>query len=362
MTSLPQHWNRVSLAQWVAVEQDPETSMLRQAANHVRYETLGNKVWIRAIIEFSNICARDCHYCGIRRSNRRVKRYSMSREDILSLVDHAWRIGYRSIVLQSGEREDAEFTDFVTGVLREIHTRYGDEIGITLSLGEQTAAVCEQWRNAGAHRYLLRIETTNPELFGRLHPPAQSYQRRMDCLHTLKRLDYQTGTGVMIGLPGQTPEHLADDLLFFREMGIDMIGMGPYVEHEDTPAAHMTGLLPRQTRLHRAINMIALSRLLLPDINIAAATALQALDENARTDALRSGANVVMPVMTSLNVRGEYQLYQGKPGIDLEESESRLLIERMVADAGFTVGWQQRGDPKHYFSRKESQHGKSSSR
>ena len=247
-------------------------------AKEIKNQTIGNKVYLRGLIEISNICTKDCFYCGIRKSNTETARYALSDEEILEAADFAYTHRFGSIVLQGGERSDREFTERITRLLKEIKKNSNNELGITLSLGEQTEDTYKRWFDAGAHRYLLRIETSNPELYAKIHPnnALHSHATRLKCLERLQRTGYQTGTGVMIGLPFQTITDLANDLLFLQSMDIDMVGMGPYLEHHATPLyQHRHLLLPLEERLRLSIHMVAALRLLMPDINIAATTALK---------------------------------------------------------------------------------------
>ncbi len=214
-----------------------DTKLIFRKANAIKREYIGNKVHFRGLIEFSNICSKNCYYCGIRQDNKDTLRYNISDEDILNAVKFAYDNNYGSVVLQSGELSNPTFVNRIDNLLKEIKRITNNEIGVTISLGEQTEETYKRWFDSGAHRYLLRIEATNKELFYKIHPnnSSHNFEERLECLNRLKRVGYQTGTGVMIGLPFQTTEDLADDLLFFKSMDMDMIGMGPYIEHEQTP-------------------------------------------------------------------------------------------------------------------------------
>ncbi|MCA1745778.1 MAG: [FeFe] hydrogenase H-cluster radical SAM maturase HydE, partial [Bacteroidales bacterium] len=272
--------------------------LLHQRANNLAVKHCGNEVFLRGLIEFSNICRKDCYYCGIRKSNEHTQRYNLNDETILKTARFAHENNLGSIVLQAGERNDPSFVDRIDALLQRIKKATNGELGITLSLGEQSRATYQRWFNSGAHRYLLRIETSNRELYEQLHPrnKTHDFETRIEALNDLKATGYQCGSGVMIGLPGQTVEHLAADLLFLKELDVDMVGMGPYIVHEQTPlAAQASYLWPIQQRFSTALNMIAALRLLMPDINIAASTALQAIDPMGREKALKTGANIIMP-------------------------------------------------------------------
>lgn len=325
---------------------------LHRGAYAVKARNVGRTVRIRGLIEFSNICTRDCYYCGIRKSNRKVERYAMTREEILQRVAWAYTRGYTSLVLQSGERSDSGFTSFVRDIVGDIKDLAGGALGITLSAGEQSEAVYGRWFEAGAHRYLLRIETVNRGLYRDLHPADNDWGRRRGCLDALRRTGYQVGTGVMIGLPGQTIEDLADDILFFREQDVDMIGMGPYLVQADTPLGRQAGPIDRDRQLALVLNMIAVTRLVLPDINIAATTALHALDPRGREQGMTAGANVVMINITDARYRGAYQLYEGKPGVTTDADEARAVLEEGVAAIGETITWNEWGDAPRFDHRR----------
>ncbi|WP_430809786.1 MULTISPECIES: [FeFe] hydrogenase H-cluster radical SAM maturase HydE [unclassified Carboxylicivirga] len=315
---------------------------------------LGTKVFFRGLVEFSNFCTKDCYYCGIRKSNTHTDRYDIDDKAIVEAAVFAHENKYGSLVLQAGERSDKAFTERISKLLQTIKQATNGELGITLSLGEQSAETYQEWFNAGAHRYLLRIESSKPELYYKIHPRDEKhdFDRRLNCLHTLQDTGYQTGTGVMIGLPFQTYEDLADDLLFFKDMNIDMVGMGPYIEHSDTPLyQYRHQLWPLQRRFEVALNMIATLRLLMPDINIAAATALQAIDPMGREKALRYGANVIMPNITPTLHRKDYSLYQNKPCTDEGAEDCANCLSMRVEMAGRQVGFDEWGDSQHYFKR-----------
>ncbi|MDR1681364.1 MAG: [FeFe] hydrogenase H-cluster radical SAM maturase HydE [Prevotellaceae bacterium] len=305
------------------------------------------KIFLRGLIEFSNRCRKNCYYCGIRAGNRRVERYDMPDDEILQAVDTAWRNRYGSIVLQSGERNSAQFTARVTRLLKKIKTYTNGETGITLACGEQSVDVYRRWFEAGAHRYLLRIETASRSLYARLHPDnaTHRFDARLTALRNLKDIGYLTGTGVMIGLPFQTADDLAADLLFFQKMDVDMVGMGPYIEHSDTPLyryRHM--LLPPARRLELSLQMIADLRRLMPHINIAAATALQALHPTGREQAIRAGANVFMPNLTPAKYRAQYRLYDNKPCLDEAPLRCHHCVASRIGMTGCEIGYGEWGD------------------
>ena len=334
-----------------------ERKLFRQKAREVKSQEVGDNVYFRGLVEFSNICAKDCLYCGIRKSNEKVIRYNATDDEILAACRLAWENQFASVVLQSGELSSPDFIKRVDGLLKKIKQLSNNELGITLSCGEQTRETYRRWFESGAHRYLLRIEASNPELYNKIHPQTEihSYNNRVEALQFLRETGYQVGTGVMIGLPFQTLEDLADDLLFFKAIDIDMCGMGPYIEHEDTPLYQYRHMLKtKQERFDLALNMIAALRLFMPDVNIAAATALQAIDPVGREKALAVGANVIMPNLTPSKYRMEYNLYEDKPFSDEGTEKQIQELVRSIRFAGFEVGYSSWGDSKH-FSRRTKQ-------
>lgn len=337
----------------IGAEKDDRLKLL-QKAEKVKNEVVGNKVYFRGLVEFSNICSKDCLYCGIRKSNSNVFRYEAKDDEIFEACRFAYENRFGSVVLQSGELSSPAFVKRIDRLLKGIKKLSNNELGITLSCGEQTRETYQRWFESGAHRYLLRIESSNRELYEKIHPnnDHHSYEKRLEALKLLKETGYQTGTGVMIGMPFQTLEHLADDLLFFKEIDIDMIGMGPYIEHEDTPLyEYRHQLKTKKERFDLALNMIATLRLLMPDINMAAATALQAIDPAGREKALKIGANVIMPNLTPCEYRKEYQLYEDKPCLDEDAELCRNCLEARIDVAGCEVAYGEWGDSKHFFAR-----------
>ena len=264
-------------------------------AAKVKAEYVGKKVYYRGLIEMSNICSKNCYYCGIRLDNKNADRYDISDNEILDAVRFAYESNYGSVVLQAGEISSPQFTKRISKILKQIKELSNNELGITISLGEQPAEVYQEWFDSGAHRYLLRIESSNPDLYYKIHPKNKKhdFDTRLECLKSLQKVGYQTGTGVMIGLPFQTYENLADDLFFMRDFDIDMCGMGPYIEHVDTPLYKFKDLLmPIEDRFTLTLKMISLLRIIMKDINIAAATALQAIDPIVPEKAIQGCANI----------------------------------------------------------------------
>ncbi|HBG48518.1 MAG TPA: [FeFe] hydrogenase H-cluster radical SAM maturase HydE [Cyanobacteria bacterium UBA9971] len=300
---------------------------LFQAADRVREKYVGNEVHLRGLIEFSNICSKNCFYCGLRRDNKNIKRYKLEPEIIIDFATKAATYGYKTFVLQSGEGNLYTLEEMLY-IISEIKKL---DVAITLSIGEKTEEEYRAYKEAGADRFLLRIETTDKELYKKLHPDM-SHENRINCLKIIKKLGYETGTGCLIGLPEQTMESLADDILFFKELGADMIGVGPFIPNEDTPLKNETG-----GSFELALKVMAITRLLLPDINIPATTAMETLNHQGRLIALQSGANVVMPNVTEGEYRDLYKLYPGKICINDTPAHCRSCITGKIQSIGRTV-------------------------
>ena len=339
------------LAELVSLVDEGATREVRAAAYELKCRHCGKTVSMRGLIEIGNVCAKDCLYCGIRKSNATLSRYRLTADEIERMARVSALQNYGSLVLQGGEIEGEAHTAFIEDCLRRIAPL---NLGVTLSLGEQTEEVFRRWKDAGAARYLLRIETSNPTLYGRLHPADHSWGRRVECLRALRRCGYQVGTGVMSALPWQTPEDLARDIVFFGDIDADMIGMGPYIPHPDTPLAAEAADWSAETALRLGLNMIAAARLALRDVNIAAATALQALDPLGREKGLLAGANVVMPNVTDVKYRAQYKLYAGKPCLDENAGLCRGCLQRRIESIGETVLWGVPGDSAHFFARQNA--------
>lgn len=320
-----------------------EYETLRAYARLTREKYVGNVIHLRGLIEFSNICTCDCRYCGIRKSSRSVSRYTMSTEEILAAAEYSWKAGYGSVVLQSGERRDREFVDFVADVTGKIKELSSGELGITLSCGVQTPEVYKYWKDSGAGRYLLRIETADEKLFSQLHPDGD-FAERKQALDDLKKCGYITGTGIMTGLPGQTCEMLAKDAAYFRSLGADMIGLGPYITHREAVLEEFgsDSAARQRERLELAYKMIAVCRVMLKNVNIASSTALSALDpEHGRIEGLMSGANVIMPNAGTVSRRKDYHLYNNKP----DTGEPLEAIRKSIEDSGCTIELFTQGNP-----------------
>ena len=333
--------------------QGEEKNMLFEKSAAVKSATVGNKVYYRGLIELSNACAKDCLYCGIRKSNAKVERYNLSDSDVLAAAQFAYENRYGSLAIQSGELKSPAFRRRITNLLKQIKELSNGELGITISLGEQDEETYQEWFDAGAHRYLLRIEVSNPALYHKYHPADHSYEERLQCLKTLHKIGYQVGTGVMVGLPFQTLADLADDLLFMKAMDVHMVGMGPYVEHKDTPLYEFRSqLLPQEERFTLTLKMIAILRLMMPDINMVAATAMQAIDPLGREKALKVGANILMPNITPGQHRDDYKLYENKPCTDDAAEDCKNCLEARIHIAGQEVGYGEWGDSKRFHPKK----------
>ena len=305
----------------------PADELYRQA-DRVRHDAVGDEVHLRGLIEFSNICRNDCMYCGIRRSNASVQRYRMSDDELVETARSAVALGFQTIVLQSGE--DMHYNQQrMCHIIEQIKRM---DVALTLSIGEREYADYQAFRQAGADRYLLRIETTDRDLYHRLNP-GMSWERRHDCLLMIKELGYELGSGIMVGQPGQTVQSIADDLLYLKGIGIDMAGIGPFIPHPGTPLASEQG-----GTLELALRTMAVMRLLMPDINIPATTAMESLHPQGRIMALKAGANVVMPNVTEGEYRRLYELYPGKICVNDTPVHCRSCIALKIRSIGRSIG------------------------
>jgi len=342
----------------LSLNSSDEIEQLRLKAMDVLYSNVGNGISLRGLIEISNICSCDCFYCGIRKSNQNLKRYFLSDEDIFRSVREAAQKGLASIVLQSGEVKSDNFTNHITKIVKEIKEFTGSTylpkgLGITLCCGEQSRDTYQEWFDAGAHRYLLRIESSNKKLFQQYHPSQQLHSNRVSCLKILADIGYQTGTGVIIGLPRQSIDDLADDILFFRNMDIDMIGMGPYIYSPDTLLSHYQESWKKEkdNLFTLSMKMIAVARIVLKDVNIAATSALDAIRNDGREIGLSYGANVIMPLMTPDTERANYHLYDGRTINDPIADDTLAFAEKMFKNYGRIVNFGMWGDAPHYFKK-----------
>lgn len=312
------------------------TDELYRRADDVRREAVGDAVHLRGLIEFSNICRNDCLYCGIRRGNRQVQRYRMTDEELVETAKRATALGFQTIVLQSGE--DMHFDQArMCHIIEQIKRL---DVALTLSVGERDYGDFKAFREAGADRYLMRIETTDRDLYNRLNP-GMSWERRHECLLMIRDLGYELGSGIMVGLPGQTVESIADDLLYLKDIGIDMAGIGPFIPHPETPLANESG-----GTLEQALRTMAVMRILMPDINIPATTAMESLHPQGRIMALQAGANVVMPNVTEGEYRRLYELYPGKICVNDTPAHCRSCIGLKIRSIGRTIGQGRGGHEK----------------
>lgn len=309
------------------LKDDSNNDWLFSLADKTREEYVGDEVHLRGLIEFSNICKRQCKYCGLRCEDKFIDRYRISKENIISYAEHAVNMGYKTIVLQSGEDEYYN-TDLMCEIIEGIK-KLG--VALTLSIGEKTYEEYKAFKESGADRYLIRIETTDKTLYNQMHP-NMDFDNRVRCLEDLGRLGYEVGTGCLVGLPNQTIESLADDILFFKEINADMVGIGPFIPHPHTPLKDSaTGSFTL------ALKVMALTRILLKDINIPATTAMETLNPNGRIIALQSGANVVMPNVTTTEYRAKYEIYPNKICINENPDKCKGCISAKIQSIGRTV-------------------------
>lgn len=302
-------------------------SSLFTLSDRVRTKYVGDEVHLRGLIEFSNYCKQNCLYCGFRRDNKNVKRFRLTEEQIIQFAKDASDFGYKTIVLQSGE-DPFYKVDKMKYIISEIKKL---DVAITLSIGEKTLEEYKAYKEAGADRYLIRIETTDKNLYTKLDPDMD-WGNRLQCLKDLKKAGFEVGTGCLVGLPEQTLESLADDILFFKEINADMIGIGPFIPNANTPLKEA-----QVGSFELALKVMAITRLLLPDINIPATTAMETLNPNGRIIALQSGANVVMPNVTQGEYRKFYEIYPGKICVNDTPTKCRNCITGKIESIGRKV-------------------------
>ncbi|WP_278943225.1 [FeFe] hydrogenase H-cluster radical SAM maturase HydE [Anaerotruncus colihominis] len=321
---------RAELAGLIREISDGDMPYLFDAARETARSRFGNRIYTRGLIEFTNYCRCDCYYCGIRRSNRQAERYRLTQEEILACCRAGYALGFRTFVLQGGE--DPYFTDErICRIVSAVKSSWPD-CAVTLSIGEKEHSSYRLYRKAGADRYLLRHETASPAHYRRLHPPEQTPQRRRQCLWSLKELGYQVGAGFMVGSPYQTPENLADDLLFLHELSPQMAGIGPFIPHHQTPFSAFPAGTLRQTLL-----MVALTRLILPNALLPATTALGTIAPDGRERGVLAGANVVMPNLSPVGVRKQYALYDNKICTGDEAAECRACLQNRMRSIGYEL-------------------------
>lgn len=313
--------------------------ILAEKADRIRRGIYGNAVFIRGLIEVSNICKNDCLYCGIRRSNRSCDRYRLAKEDILECCDEGYRLGFRTFVMQGGE--DGYFTDDVLcDIVKSIKKKYPD-CAVTLSMGERSEESYQRLFDAGADRYLLRHETADSEHYAMLHPEEMSFETRMNCLKALRKIGFQTGCGFMVGSPYQTTAMLAKDLKFIEEFKPDMCGIGPFIPHKDTPFADKAGGSAELT-----CYLLSVIRLIHPPVLLPSTTALGTIDENGREKGIMAGANVVMPNLSPKSVRKKYELYNNKLSDGDESAQCKESLNERIKRIGYEIVTD-RGDVKN---------------
>lgn len=317
---------------------DEVRDMASELAGSVCDGIYGKKVYIRGLIEFTNYCRNNCYYCGIRAGNDRADRYRLMPEEIIDCADSGYELGFRTFVLQGGE--DPYYSDeILSRVVRDIKERHPD-CAVTLSVGERPYESYRRLKEAGVDRYLLRHETVNREHYGMLHPDNMSWDNRMQCLRNLKELGFQTGAGFMVGSPGQTDEDLADELLFLKQLKPEMVGIGPFIPHQDTPLGNRTAGSTEMT-----LFLLSIIRLTLPDVLLPATTALGTVDPMGREKGILSGANVLMPNLSPVNVREKYMLYDNKICTGEEAAQCIECLKVRVRKIGYEIVTD-RGDHK----------------
>jgi len=303
---------------------------LSQRAQEVRIKHYGHDVYIRGLIEFTNYCRNDCLYCGIRKSNKCAERYRLSEREIMECCEAGYSLGFRTFVLQGGE--DGYYTDErIVSIVRSIKNTFSD-CAVTLSIGERSYESYKAFFEAGADRYLLRHETANEEHYARLHPAGMSLRNRKQCLYDLKRIGYQVGCGFMVGSPFQTTDHIVDDLIFIKELEPHMVGIGPFIPHHGTPYAGR-----KAGTLELTLYLLAIIRLMLPEVLLPATTALGTIDPRGRELGIIAGANVVMPNLSPAGVRQKYMLYDNKICTGDEAAECRYCIEKRIENIGYHI-------------------------
>ncbi len=309
------------------LKDDGQNDRVFKLADEIRKKYVGDEVHLRGLIEFSNICKNNCKYCGLQSKNKTIERYRILPDDIISLAEKAVELGYKTIVLQSGEDEF-----YTREVMCNIIKRIKEfDVALTLSIGEKSTDDYKAYKDAGADRYLIRIETTDRNLYKKMHP-NMDFDNRLRCLKDLRELGYEVGTGCLVGLPEQTISSLADDILFFEKINADMVGIGPFISHPQTPLKDVPN-----GSFTLALKVMALTRILLKNINIPATTAMETINPNGRIIALQSGANVVMPNVTSSEYRAKYEIYPDKICINDSPTKCRGCIEGKIKSIGRTV-------------------------
>ena len=320
----------------LAISEKDDIDYLTERAKCIRDDIYGKRVFIRGLIEISNYCKNDCYYCGIRRSNKNAQRYRLSKEQILSCCENGYELGFRTFVMQGGE--DAFFKDeVVCDIVSSIKERYPD-CAVTLSLGERSTESYRKMKEAGADRYLLRHETFDNTHYNKLHPVELDPENRKRCLRDLKALGYQTGTGIMVGSPYQTLENIAEDLLFIKELNPEMIGIGPFIPHKDTPFKDF-----ESGTMEMTLRLISILRLLCRKALIPATTALGTISPQGREKGILAGANVIMPNLSPKEDRKKYMLYNDKLSDGEEAAEGLNKLKESMRKIGYEIV-EDRGD------------------
>lgn len=315
---------------------DDDLQLINNIAKDEAQKHFGNNVLIRGLIEIGNCCSNDCYYCGIRRSNRNIERYRLDKDTIMECCKEGYNLGFRTFVMQGGE-DNYMNDERIVDIVSSIRSTYKD-VAITLSLGEKSAESYKKFYDAGANRYLLRHETYNKKHYSKLHPESMSIDNRIQCLYNLKEIGYQTGTGIMVGSPGQTTDNIVEDILFIEKFKPQMIGIGPFIPHNDTPFAEYS-----MGSLNTTLLLLSIFRIMHPHALIPSTTALASIAPDGRERGILAGANVVMPNLSPYNQRKKYSLYNNKASMGAEAAEGLALLEQKLNSIGYNIDYS-RGD------------------
>ncbi len=315
---------------------DDGLQLINNIAKDEAQKHFGNNVLIRGLIEIGNCCSNDCYYCGIRRSNRNIERYRLDKDTIMECCKEGYNLGFRTFVMQGGE-DNYMNDERIVDIVSSIRSTYKD-VAITLSLGEKSAESYKKFYDAGANRYLLRHETYNKKHYSKLHPESMSLDNRIQCLYNLKEIGYQTGTGIMVGSPGQTTDNIVEDILFIEKFKPQMIGIGPFIPHSDTPFAEYS-----MGGLNTTLLLLSIFRIMHPHALIPSTTALASIAPDGRERGILAGANVVMPNLSPYNQRKKYSLYNNKASMGAEAAEGLALLEQKLNSIGYNIDYS-RGD------------------
>ncbi|MBM3243248.1 MAG: [FeFe] hydrogenase H-cluster radical SAM maturase HydE [Candidatus Omnitrophica bacterium] len=317
--------DRMDLVEALSLSNKSDLNRLFSFADKVRHEFCGDGIFLRGIIEFSNYCIQNCFYCGLNKDNLKIKRYRMKKDEVLRSIEEMARRNVKTVVMQSGEDPGVDPV-WLQDIISEIRSRF--DMAITLSVGERSHDDYKLWKNAGVDRYLLKIETSNKSLYNAMHE-GMSLENRLRCLDNLRELGYQVGSGNIIGLPGQTLEHIAEDIIFFKKHDLDMIGIGPFIPHGESRFAHQS-----KGEAELVLKVVALTRIVTKNAHIPATTALGSLDKDYRLDGLRCGANVLMPNFTPQPYRKLYEIYPGKRCVDEPIGACNFCMDSMARSIG----------------------------